>query len=433
MRDSDTFAMTFAKRVLWAVNIPLPAACEALGLPVSPFGGWLSTMTQRLAQVPGVQLGVAMRSPVAELRTVDVGGIRYYALPQTGEGGLDARAEDCSRVLADFQPDLLHAEGSEMAYTRRMMAAWKGPCLLSLQGVINGIEPHYLGGLRPMQLLTSLRPRQMLSGVALAANKWFRFNPRLHGERTVIESASHIMGRTAWDRAQAWAINPKARYHHCGRTLRAAFHSKRWCGQNTQRHVIFAGNSAVPLKGIHVLLDALVLLRRDYPDARLVIAGERPGAQSSPFRRFVGYPAFLMDRIRQLQLETHVAFTGVLDAEAMAEHMARSHVYVMASLIENSPNTLGEAMLLGMPCVVSYAGGAPGMATDEQEALFFRAGDPVTLAFQIKRLFDSEALCAVLGGAAHERAKLNHDPDANLRDLLQAYGIVLGREVGRVA
>jgi len=100
-------------------------------------------------------------------------------------------------------------------------------------------------------------------------------------------------------------------------------------------------------------------------------------------------------------------------------------VYAMASIIENSPNTLGEAMMLGMPCVSSYAGGAPGMARDESEALFFRAGDPVTMAHQIKRLFDSDALCARLGEAAHARAAQSHDPEANLQGLLDAYRAIL--------
>jgi len=177
-----------------------------------------------------------------------------------------------------------------------------------------------------------------------------------------------------------------------------------------------------------VLLEALVLLRREYPDSRLVIAGERPGAQGSRFKRLVGYPAYLIDRIRELGLESQVEFTGVLGASDMAARMARSHVYAMASVIENSPNTLGEAMMLGMPCVSSYAGGAPGMARDEDEALFFRAGDPVTMAYQIKRLFDSDVLCARLGEAARARATRTHDADANVQGLLNAYRAILRPE-----
>lgn len=420
--------MSRPMRILWTVNIPLPAASEALGLPRSPFGGWLSTMTQRLGKVPGVALGVVMRAPVHELRSAEVDGIHYFALPQTGKGGLDARAEDCARVLADFKPDLLHAEGSEMAYTRRLLEAWNGSRLLSLQGVINGYEPFELGALRPAAMLASLRPRPMLTALALLLNKRFRFDPRLRGEREVMAMASHIMGRTAWDRAQAWALNPAAHYHHCSRTLRQPFYTRRWQAAACDRHSIFAGNAASPRKGAHILLEALCLLRREYPAARLVFAGEPPHARRSGIKRWVGYPAYLNGRIQQLGLGSHVEFTGLLDATAMAERMARSHVYAMASIIENSPNTLGEAMMLGMPCVSAYAGGTASMARDESEALLYRAEDPVTLAYQIKRLFDSEALCVRLGEAAHARAMQTHDPDANLQDLLAVYRAILRPE-----
>ena len=421
--------MTRPMRILWAVNIPLPAASSALGLPRTPFGGWLSTMTQRLGRTDGVHLAVAMRAPVAELRSAEVEGIRYFALPGVGKGGLDARDRDCREILDAFEPDLLHAEGSEMAYTRRMLAAWAGPRLLSLQGVINGYEPFELGRLPLARMFGSLRLRQMLPALALPLKKHFSFAPRLRGERETIAMADHIMGRTPWDRAQAWAINPSATYHHCSRTLRDAFHGQRWRLADADRHSIFVGNAASPRKGVHVLLESLLLLRREFPRARIVVAGEKPAIAG--LRGFAGYPAYLADRIAELGLEDSVEFTGLLDAECMVEAMTRCHVFAMTSLIENSPNTLGEAMMLGMPCVSAYAGGTPGMARDEQEALFFRAGDPSTLAYQVKRLFESDELCQVLGSAAHDRARQTHDPNGNLQDLLAAYRAILHPEGAR--
>ena len=173
------------------------------------------------------------------------------------------------------------------------------------------------------------------------------------------------------------------------------------------------------------MLESLALLLREYPQVRLVIAGEGLDAKSRGLRRSVGYPAYLGDRLRELDLAGHVDFTGLLDAQGMADRMARCQVYAMTSLIENSPNTLGEAMMLGMPCVSAYAGGTAGMAREEVEALFYRAEDPVALAYQIKRVFDSEALCARLGEAAHLRALQTHDADANLQDLLDAYHAIL--------
>lgn len=420
-------------RILWAVNVPLPAAAPALGLPASPFGGWLSTMTQRLARVPDVQLGVVMRSPVRKVQRVEVDGVCYYALPQAGQGGMDARPEECAHVLNDFKPDLLHANGSEMPYTLRLFEAWGGLKLVSLQGVLNGYEPFETGGVQFAEGWGKLRLKSSLSAAALMANKRFRFMPRLDIEREIIRKAGHVMGRTTWDRAQAWAMSPLARYHHGGETLRVPFYGHRWHGLSCNKHEIFIGSCASPRKGAHVALSALALLKGEYPDVRMVIAGDKPGIGRSIHKRIFGYSAYFQSEVDRLDLSGEIEYSGLLQAQQMAERMSRSHVFLLPSLIENSPNTLGEAMLLGMPCVTAFTGGTPSMAQNDTEALFYRAEDAVELAFQIKRMFDSDALCIRLGNAAHERALKNHDPEANLQDLLQAYSVILGREIGHAA
>ena len=79
-----------------------------------------------------------------------------------------------------------------------------------------------------------------------------------------------------------------------------------------------------------------------------------------------------------------------------------------------------------MPCVSAYTGGASEMAVDEKEALFYRANDPKLLAWQIKRLFDSDELALTLGHNAREHALVTHDPDGNCGQLLSAYKDILG-------
>lgn len=409
-------------RVLWTVNIVLPAVAEDLGLPRTPFGGWLSLMTERLAARPEFRIGVAMRAPVKTLTVIERGGITYFAMPQSAGDRFDVDQATCDRVLAEFAPDVLHAEGSEMAYTRRFLRSWRGPKLLSLQGVINGYRNYELGRLPLLSMLNPLRPKTALTAMALMANYAFRFLPRLRAERETLGLADHIMGRTTWDRAQAWAINPRATYHHCSRILRAAFYGTAWRAPGYEPHSIFVGNAASPRKGTHIVVEAVRLLLADYPGLKLFVAGESPEAlPATAPKRHVGYPAYVTGLIRRHGLQDRVRFTGLLSEAAMAERMERSHVFVLSSVIENSPNTLGEAMMVGTPAVAAFAGGVPSMAQDEVEVLMYRADDPAMLALQIKRLFDDPALCGRLSTSARQRARRTHDPEANVQALVDAY------------
>ena len=97
----------------------------------------------------------------------------------------------------------------------------------------------------------------------------------------------------------------------------------------------------------------------------------------------------------------------------------------MSSIIENSPNTLGEAMIMGVPCITSFNGGVADMATDQLEALHYRDNDPRMLAFQIKRILDSKELAEKLSKNAMIKARATHNPEKNLNDLLNCYRSIL--------
>jgi L-malate glycosyltransferase len=416
-------------RVLWVIGFPLPQVARYLGNKPIPYGGWVSSMIPHVENVPNLKLGVAMRCPVSKPQELVIGSVRYYLVPECGPKGQDVRERDCKTVLDEFKPDLLHVEGTEFAHARTFLRAWQGPHVVSLQGILNAHGPYHYGGLPIGQMLASMRPTDAVVAAALVARKR-RFNKRVKAEAATMQMAKYFLGRTTWDRAHAHEMNPAATYYSCRRVLREPFYQYEWDIRAIERHSLFVGNSVSPLKGAHFAVQALALLKRDFPDVKLVIAGpdaHRPSI--SEYKSIVGYPAYLRRLIKRLRLQNNVEFTGPLQADRMAQAMCSAHSYVLCSTIENSPNTLAEAMALGVPSVSAFVGGASDMARDGEEALFYRDNDPALLAWQVKRIFESDALAEQLSMKARRRALAAHDPARNAHELVLAYHDILSKEM----
>ena len=237
--------------------------------------------------------------------------------------------------------------------------------------------------------------------------------------------ASNVF-RTTWDRAHSYAINPNAKYYPCSRILRTPFYEEKWSLEKAERHSIYVGNGYNALKGAHFVVMALPYLVREYPDVKVYIAGYKP-YQENDKRSILkkGYAAYLKKLIYDLGVQDYIEFTGPLKAPQVAEKLSTVNTYVLCSTVENSPNTLGEAMMVGTPCVAAYVGGVSDMAEDGKEALFYRNDDPKLLAWNIKRIFDSDELALSLSEAGKKKARITHDPERNAQLLIDAYTDIL--------
>ncbi len=409
-------------KILWIVSFPLPEVAHLAGVGKSAFGGWVASMLKQLSTVSELELSVAMKSPVEEIVKERVGNIDYYLVPQSKKDRFDVYQEDCEFVLRDVAPDLLHAEGTEGAHTLRFLKTWKGENIVSMQGILNGYEPYEYGHLPVADMIATFKGQAAVMSLALLANKLLNFKGRVNKEMQTIALADNILGRTTWDRAHSYAINHEADYFTCYRVLRDPFYEQVWDIDKAEKHSIFIGNTASPRKGAHFVFKAVAQLKQEFPDIKIYIAGEKPYKTNwKEWKKVVGYPAYLQNLIKELEIEEHIEFLGVLQAEEMAQKMCSVHVCVLSSIIENSPNTLGEAMIMGVPAISSYVGGAPDMAKDGEEALFYRDNDPQLLAYAIKSVFDDRSLALKLSKNARRRALVTHDPQDNLERMINIY------------
>lgn len=412
-------------KILWVTAQVLPLVADELNIRKNGFGGWVMNMLEELKKDENIQLAVAMvSSKVSSVSRIVKDEVVCYVAPEKGTKGIEEIDRDF--IISEFKPDLIHIEGNEFGIHNSFSKIKHVPVLLSLQGILSGYEQYQYGELPIADYMFSIKSGNMITAWILYMRKHMLFDKRVTMEEETIKNVKYISGRTFWDRAHSYWINRKARYFECNRILRPIFYEQNWNIAEIEQHSIFVGNGYSPLKGLHNVIDAVGLLKKEYPDICIYVAGESPIVSNKrEILHKLGYSNLIRKKIRKYKLEENIQFTGSLLGDEMVKKMKKCHVYCLPSLIENSPNTLGEAMMLGMPCVSAYTGGASQMAVDEKECLFYRANDPKLLAWQIKRIFDSEELAESIGRNAKEHAKRTHNPEKNKDALIYAYKTIL--------
>ena len=197
--------------------------------------------------------------------------------------------------------------------------------------------------------------------------------------------------------------------------------------------VLLLSQGNYPLKNLHTVLKALPAVLAQYPGAVLRVAGWPPLDKGPLLRPVIDwmfpYQTWCKQLIRRLGLADHVQYTGPLDAAAMRQAYLDADLFLLPSYSENSPNSLGEAMLLGLPCVASAAGGIPDMLqSGVQGMLYGAAGDDAALSAAILQVLALPDHGTALGTAAQIRARVTHDAAKNSAQLIEIYRNVLQRE-----
>jgi len=314
-------------------------------------------------------------------------GLPYVYLPQL--------EESFRKELNTYQPHVVHIWGTEFGHTLAMVNAAEKEGLLdhtviSIQGLCSTYTAHYAEGVPvPVQRRFTFRDAVRRDNI-LQQQKKFALRGEL--EVAALQKARHVIGRTDWDKACTSQINPGARYHFCNETLRPDFFEGQWRYEDCQKHRIFAPSSLYPIKGFHNLLEAFAQVVKDYPDARLSLPGGSfvtAGGVKGKLRQN-SYHLYLEELAKKYGILDRIDFLGRLSGEGMKQAFLDANVFVLPSTIENSPNSLGEAMLLGVPCVASHVGGVANMLGPE-EGFLYQSTAPYMLAHYIRELFAMHA------------------------------------------
>ena len=177
------------------------------------------------------------------------------------------------------------------------------------------------------------------------------------------------------------------------------------------------------------MLEALSIVRRTYPDAKLYLAGSSNYSEKETCIRQMRtrYENYIFDLINAYSLQDAVVFCGTLNEQEMCNQYLKAHVFVSPSTIENSPNSLGEAMILGMPSISSDVGGVNSLMQHNVEGYIYQVDAPYMLAYYISRIFQDDGLAMMLCKNAKKRASETHNGEKNAKRLIEIYTSIKSR------
>lgn len=438
-------------KVLWLCNLMMPMIAEQLNLEASNKEGWLSGLASVIlgkSGENGIELAVAFPAPDTMLtkghdvcmRTITIRGSRLtcygfredVSRPELYDKGLEERL---MRILDSAGPDLVHCFGTEYPHTLAMCRIFpqKRRLLVGIQGLCSGIAGSYFSDL-PEKTVRSVTLRDCLRKDSIRQQQQ-KFAMRGRMEIEAVRLAGNIAGRTEWDRSYIKEWNPRARYYNLNETLRESFYGAAWKKENCIPHSVLLSQGDYPIKGFHYMLKAMPEILKVFPDTKLYVAGNsiiNYGTLKEKLK-LSGYGKYLRELIRRNNLQDRVVMLGRLNEEQMKERYLKSHLFVCCSSIENSPNSLGEAMLLGMPCVTADVGGIPSLFTGGEDGIMyqgFRPGlnndgnlDTVSgnLAKSVIEIWKNQEKLEIYSINARKHAEKNHNREKNYAKMIEIY------------
>ena len=416
--------------LLWLVNVRLPEVSKIMKWESRPYGGWLINSSKKLSELPNIKLNIAYpEKKVKNLELIKGKNINYYAFKPKGNSHFyKSYFDSFQKIIELTNPDLVNIYGTELNHVLPMVDA----CLkngtkfvITALGLTTAIQEHIYSNI-PINVILGYTIRNIIKRDNIKRLK-NNFMKRAEREKEILNKSEYFIGRTTFDRAVATQINPNINYYMCNETLREEFYKHRWDVQNIERYSIFISQGKSPYKGLHNLLKAVSIVSKKYPDTKLYVAGNMRCFSNNLVDKMLitRYEKYLEQLILKLNLKKRVIFTGTLDEKQMCERYLKSHVYVSASSIENSPNSLAEAMILGVPSVASYVGGVPNMMDHGKEGFLYQHDAPYMLSYFISKIFEDDNLAMNLSENSVKRASKVHDIDSNVEKLVKIYEEIL--------
>jgi len=378
--------------------------------------GWITSLLDKIILRDDIEIAVAFFSDNVKTLTIhNEGKYSQFVIPNY-VNGLDKIMRNLTftdhlynnrevillGLLKQYKPDIIHVFGTENPFGLIALKT-KIPVLVHIQGILSPyVRKWFPTGYNNFQMLrhTSFFKTIKFSGYWA---DFIRQKKLAKREVEIFKVIRYFSGRTDWDRRITGLMSPESKYYHCEEMLRPTFYKNEWINVEKENAIqlISIINPDI-YKGIETILETAELLKT-YCNHKItwIVAGV---TQESPLVKIFTRKTKISNR------SVHVEFIGPTQEASLVKKMLDSDIFIHASHIDNSPNSLCEAMILGMPVISTNVGGIQSLLTDQKEGILVQDGEAFGFAGAIHELISNPLKRTSFGQAARQRAIERHDP-----------------------
>lgn len=392
--------------------------------------GWMISLEDALKQDTDIDLEVAYFSDKKEdAFTYD--GVKYHPMYikrgsrfiakffntyRTTES-IDKQAKAIMlEVVRQSSPDLIHIHGTEQSFGLICEDVKDTPICYSLQGLLAPIAERFFSGYTEAQINAYRGMYAKLRNTTATADYRSIYKK---GEREVkfLKNAKYILGRTEWDRSICKMINPEAEYFVINEILREPFYTTQWKKEKFSKplQLLTVLSPGQIYKGYETLLKAASLLKLHYGDD---FVWNVAGYNKNNWLADIGHKI-----LKTNNKDCNINLCGLISAEELATKLTETDIYVQTSHIENSPNSLCEAMIVGTPIIATNVGGTETML--QGCGALIPDGDPYIMAATIIKVAGNFDIAKQMSTKGVDIALSRHNKNEIAKQLKETYNYII--------
>jgi len=312
-------------------------------------------------------------------------------------------------IISTIKPDIIQLFGVEHNYG--MICEFTNiPVSIHLQGFTTECLPIWKNKLSITQMLRYDCLKLLIGNSYL--NQFFLFYERAQIEEKILKNGKYFLGRTHWDRQIVEKHSSKHKYFRCEEILRPMFYINEWKMVESNENEIISILNPDPYKGWDLILKTAKILNQSHGEIVWKIAGVDQADRIIK----------IFERITKIKAaDVNIKFLGKLNEQELTAEMKKSAFFVHPSHIDNSSNSVCEAMMLGMPVITTNVGGLSSIVTHTHNGILVEANNPQLLANEISKMCSLKETAENLGIQARRTALLRHNKEGIVQNLKTVY------------